>query len=167
MAAIRGWVYIITNKAMPGLVKVGFSTKDPVLRASELNHTGAPHPFEVAFDILVEEPRDVEQKVHDTLREKREGKEWFRCSVEEAIYAIDSVGPCMPETRSSRYEEIHILDRVNPWADSETLLDYVWSILSLPEGRQKQEALRQFKEIPKEREMMHKIRRERGMLRED
>jgi hypothetical protein len=167
MAAIRGWVYIITNKAMPGLVKVGFSTKDPALRAADLNHSGAPHPFEVAFDILVEEPRDVEQKVHDALRGKREGKEWFRCSVEEAIYAIDSVEPCIPETRSSRYDEFHMLDLVDPWSDPEILLRHLWSILSLPDGRQKQEALRWFKEIPKQRETMDKILRERGMLRED
>jgi hypothetical protein len=34
--AIRGWVYVIFNEAMPDLVKVGYSTKDPNLRAEEL-----------------------------------------------------------------------------------------------------------------------------------
>ena len=42
---MKGWVYVISNQAMPDLVKVGFSTKDPTLRASELNHTGSPHPY--------------------------------------------------------------------------------------------------------------------------
>ncbi|HPA47526.1 MAG TPA: GIY-YIG nuclease family protein [bacterium] len=42
---MKGWVYIIANKAMPGLVKVGYSMKDPELRAAELNNTGSPHPY--------------------------------------------------------------------------------------------------------------------------
>lgn len=85
---MRGWVYLITNKAMPDLVKIGFSTKDPVLRAEELNHTGAPHPYEVVYDLLVINPYQIEQQTHKFLAEKREGKEWFRCSIAEAVAAI-------------------------------------------------------------------------------
>lgn len=87
---IRGWVYVITNKAMPGLVKIGYSTKDPTLRAQELGHTGNPHPYVVEFDILVEKPRDIEQTIHSSMREQREGKEWFRCTVEEAIRVVNA-----------------------------------------------------------------------------
>ena len=88
---MKGWVYVITNKAMPGIIKVGYSMKDPELRAAELNHTGSPHPYVVDYEVLVEEPRDIEQAAHGRLRDKREGKEWFRCSTEEAIAAIKSV----------------------------------------------------------------------------
>ncbi len=76
---------------MPGLIKVGFSMKDPDIRAVELNHTGSPHPYIVDYEVLVEEPRNVEQTVHGRLRGQREGKEWFRCSTEEAIASIKSV----------------------------------------------------------------------------
>lgn len=65
--SIRGWVYVLSNKAMPGLVKVGYSTKDPVLRIDELSGTGLPYAFELEYDALVGEPRDVEQKVHKRL----------------------------------------------------------------------------------------------------
>ena len=85
---MKGWVYVITNKAMPGVVKIGFSLKDPELRASELNHTGAPHPYEVAYEALVEDPRDIEQRTHKALSDRSEGKEWFRLTVEEAVVAI-------------------------------------------------------------------------------
>jgi len=85
---MRGWVYIITNKSMPGLVKVGYSTKDPQLRAEELNHTGSPHPYTTVYDALVMHPYQIEQQVHKLLVEKKEGKEWFRCSISEAISAI-------------------------------------------------------------------------------
>ena len=85
---MRGWVYIITNKAMPGLIKVGYTMKDPELRAAELHHTGAPHPYNVDYDVLVENPREIEQQVHCHLNNKKEGKEWFRCTIKDAITAI-------------------------------------------------------------------------------
>jgi len=92
-AKIRGWVYVITNRAMPQLVKVGFSTKDPHLRAKELGSTGTPHPYLVAYDVLVYAPRNLERRVHERLAHMREGKEWFRCSVAQAIAAIQTLDP--------------------------------------------------------------------------
>ncbi len=70
---MKGWVYVISNKAMPGLIKVGFSMKDTEIRANELNHTGTPHPYVVEYDVLVESPRDVEQNIHKKLHAKQEG----------------------------------------------------------------------------------------------
>ncbi len=88
---MKGWVYVITNRSMPGLVKIGYSMKDPDLRAGELDHSGTPHPYVVEYDVLVEEPREIEQKAHSNLAHIREGKEWFRCSPEEAVVAIQTV----------------------------------------------------------------------------
>jgi len=88
---VRGWVYIISNEAMPGLIKVGYSTKDPVLRADELSHTGSPREYVVEYDLLVTEPRDIEQKVHQSLANVREGKEWFRCKISHAVETIRSL----------------------------------------------------------------------------
>jgi hypothetical protein len=85
---MKGWVYIITNKSMPNLLKVGFSTKDPALRAQELHTTGVPHRFIVEYDALVNEPRVVEEKTHTLLRAYHENKEWFRCDITTAIIAI-------------------------------------------------------------------------------
>lgn len=87
---IKGWVYVISNPAMPGIIKVGYSTKDPAMRAQELNHTGSPHPYSVQYETLVWEPYSLEQRVHKVLYSKLEGKEWFRCTVHEAIAAIQS-----------------------------------------------------------------------------
>lgn len=53
---MKGWVYIITNEAMPNLLKVGFSTKDPELRANELHTTGVPYRYVVEYEALVNEP---------------------------------------------------------------------------------------------------------------
>ena len=72
---MRGWVYVIATKSMPDLLKVGFSLKDPNLRAGELGRTGLPHPYEVLYEVMVSQPRDVEQRAHQKLKGQREGKE--------------------------------------------------------------------------------------------
>lgn len=88
---MKGWVYIISNQAMPDLIKIGFSTKDPALLASELNHTGSPHPYVVDYEVLIDHPRDIERKVHRKLSGYREGREWLRCAPEFAISAIQQI----------------------------------------------------------------------------
>lgn len=92
---VRGWVYVMHNEAMPDLVKVGFTLKDPVLRAAELDHTGTPVAPKVVYEVFIDSPRDVEQGAHARLRSTHAGKEWFRCSPNEAISAIrDTISEC-------------------------------------------------------------------------
>jgi hypothetical protein len=93
---VRGWVYVITNEAMPGLVKIGFSRKDPKLRAAELGGTGSPCPYVVEYDALLPQPQEVESRIHLALAHCRiqsqadtpVGTEWFRCSRDVAVEAI-------------------------------------------------------------------------------
>ncbi len=84
----RGWVYVMTNKAMPGIVKIGFSTEDPKRRALRLSGTGVPHAYHVKYELVVKYPQRIEQKAHARLFHRKEGKEWFRCTIEEAIREI-------------------------------------------------------------------------------
>ncbi len=98
---IRGWVYVMTNKSMPGLVKIGASTKDPTERARELRGTNNPHDFVVEYDLLTFEPFAVEKSVHEHLIQTRilgsgQGREFFRCSVDEAVLAIRSITKEIP-----------------------------------------------------------------------
>jgi T5orf172 domain len=104
---MKGWVYVITNKAMPGLVKVGYSMNDPEGRAVGLANTGSPHRYIVDYEMLVEQPFRVEQEAHVRLAELREGREWFRCSVEEAVAAIQSVAGA-----DSQFESFKRADRI-------------------------------------------------------
>jgi cyclophilin family peptidyl-prolyl cis-trans isomerase len=85
---VKGYVYVIVTKSTPDLVKVGFSLKDPELRAIELGNTGSPHPYSVAYEIYVDNPRMIEQQTHQLLKECHEGKEWFKCSVSDAVKTI-------------------------------------------------------------------------------
>ena len=91
MAEAEGWVYVLTNEAMPGLVKIGFSLKDPTLRAEDLSkETGIPMPFVVAYKALVVSPREVEHLVHLDLKRDRVNnqREFFRCRPFDAIECI-------------------------------------------------------------------------------
>jgi uncharacterized protein with PIN domain len=91
--AVRGYVYVMTSKSLPELVKVGYSLKEPTLRAIELSSTGVPHPFVVAYDVFVFNPKEVEQAVHRKFRNegRHESKEFFRTSVADAIVRIKQV----------------------------------------------------------------------------
>ena len=85
---MKGWIYIITNKSMPNLVKVGYSTEDPEIKANALYSAAVPYPYVVEYDALVNEPSEIEQKTHEILEDYSENNEWFRCDVIEAVVAI-------------------------------------------------------------------------------
>lgn len=81
-----GYVYVLVNDAMPGMVKIGFTARTPTERAKELsNSTGIPKPFDVAFIIRIKgDAALVERACHAELKTKRQGKEFFAISVSEA-----------------------------------------------------------------------------------
>lgn len=85
-SSLEGWVYLLTNPAMPGLVKVGFTTGDPKERARQLDSTGLPKKFVVAYALFVEHPARIEARVHKELAKLRISpkREFFRCSVDAA-----------------------------------------------------------------------------------
>ena len=87
---MKGWVYIFTNKAMPDLIKLGHTTREPEARVKELLSTGLPHPFIVEYKALVDESHKTEQKAHKILKYCRENKdrEFFRCDIATGIEAI-------------------------------------------------------------------------------
>ncbi|WP_201496458.1 GIY-YIG nuclease family protein [Rubrivivax sp. A210] len=92
---MRGWVYVITNEAMPGLVKVGFTTRDPAQRASDLDASGIPFKYQVAFALQVSDCRTVERIAHGELKQYKARKEWFKCSAWTAVEAVTSAGQQM------------------------------------------------------------------------
>ena len=89
-----GFVYVMTNRSMPGLVKVGMSAKNPALRAKDddLTSTGVPTPFEVQYSALFDDMRKAEKLAHQNLSQYHYNKEFFKTDIATAIYAIESVG---------------------------------------------------------------------------
>ena len=86
-----GWVYVLVNPSMPGVVKVGMTTGTPERRARELSAaTGVPRPFSVASAVRVRDPRGVEAAAHRALDARRVNRrrEFFRASPAEAERAV-------------------------------------------------------------------------------
>lgn len=97
-------VYILTNEAMPGLVKVG-RTEDLSTRISSLNSsTGVPLPFECYFAAEVDDCVKLEKILHQLFSENRINpkREFFKVEPERVILAISignfkEVKPGLPE----------------------------------------------------------------------
>jgi hypothetical protein len=85
-----GFVYILTNVAMPGMVKVGYTRRLSEDRARHLQTTGGPLPFSVEYRALSSHPADVERRSHELLSSHRINarREYFRVTVAEAEAAV-------------------------------------------------------------------------------
>jgi hypothetical protein len=81
-----GYVYILTNDAMPGVVKIGRTSREVDVRAAELWQTGVPTPFSVYAQARTCDCVDLERLVHDDLKGERvhQSREFFRIDPEVA-----------------------------------------------------------------------------------
>ena len=88
-----GFVYILANESMPGLVKIGKTKRMPTERSLELFTTGVPQPFVVKFAMFTSNMNSLESDVHDELSDHRVSlsREFFRIDVDEAIGRLISV----------------------------------------------------------------------------
>ena len=110
-------VYVLTNPAMPGLVKIGFTSReDPSHRMDELHTTGVPLPFE-CFRALEVEDDEVGKRLEKALKQAftkyrvNPNREFFELEPEEAA-AVLEVFPGEDVTPQIR-EETGELDPTN------------------------------------------------------
>ena len=90
-----GTVYLLTNEAMPGLVKIGKTTnEDPQVRMGSLYTTGVPVPFECALAMKVEDPAAVERALHVAFGPNRVNprREFFRIDPEQSVAVLELLG---------------------------------------------------------------------------
>jgi hypothetical protein len=81
-------VYVLTNPAMPNLVKIGKTTQLEVdARMRQLYSTGVPFPFECAFACQVKDATEVEKALHIAFRKNRlnPNREFFEIDPEQVI----------------------------------------------------------------------------------
>src|SRR5690242_17526452 len=94
-----GIVYILTNEAMPGYVKIGLTQQNDVgERVRQLDNTSLPMPFECYFAAHVPDCRKVERTLHFVFGERRarRNREFFTIEPDLAkaiieLVAIDQV----------------------------------------------------------------------------
>lgn len=87
----RGYIYCLSNPSIPGLLKIGMTSRTPEARAKELYTTGVAVPFNIEFTWQVDNPLQKEKQIHNLLANCRvESREFFRISVDEAIRLINT-----------------------------------------------------------------------------
>jgi len=88
---MEGIIYLLSNPAMPGIIKIGKTTKEDVkVRMKELYASGVPLPFECVYAARVTNIDEVEKALHmafspDRLNPKRE---FFEIEAGQAIAII-------------------------------------------------------------------------------
>lgn len=104
-----GYIYILINKSLEGLIKIGSTTLGVKERARQLSSsTGVPTPFIVAYEIYVEDCINFEKQIHNQLSEFRvnPNREFFRYPLHKAIELIQSLNKA--ETDIDVFEAIEI-----------------------------------------------------------
>ena len=88
-------VYILTNPGMPGLVKIGKTTRQDVMqRMKELYSSGVPYPFECVYATEVDDCTIVEKALHTAFHPNRVNpkREFFSIEPEQALAILKLVG---------------------------------------------------------------------------
>ena len=96
---------------MPGLIKIGYTTRTAEDRARELYEgaLGVPKPFVVVHINDCEEPRELEAAVHERLARDRinKNREFFKCSADDAYQLVKDLH------KESQQERKPLLSREN------------------------------------------------------
>lgn len=111
-------VYVLTNPAMPGIVKIGKTNRDnPQVRMNELYSTGVPLPFECAIAIETEDEQAaaIEKALHTAFSPQRvnPSREFFEIEPlqVEAILRIYPGKDVTPQVNRETEEELDASDR--------------------------------------------------------
>tara|TARA_Y100001933_G_scaffold210708_1_gene215026 strand:- start:174 stop:782 length:609 start_codon:yes stop_codon:yes gene_type:complete len=101
---MEGTVYVLTNPAMPNMVKIGKTTRDVELRLADLYSTGVPLPFECEYAAKVKDVDKTEKAFHTAFEPSRVNpkREFFNINPEQAIavlalMAIEDVTPIIQD----------------------------------------------------------------------
>ena len=87
---VEGYVYVVSNPAYPGYVKIGYAG-DCGKRLSQFQ-TGSPYrDYEMLAYAYTTKKREAETWMHELFAAHRVGGEWFLVSVTEAVAALEMI----------------------------------------------------------------------------
>lgn len=106
-------VYVLSNSAMPGLVKIGYTAEQDVeTRIAQLYTTGVPVPFEIEYAHQVPNALELEKALHLAFAPYRvhSRREFFKIAPEQAtailrIFPGEDVTPELTETENEAIDE--------------------------------------------------------------
>jgi hypothetical protein len=84
-------VYILTNEAMPGYIKIGRTSTSVEQRMKELDKTSTPLPFQCYYAARVEDDQKLERTLHAAFGDHRvrPSREFFRLDPYKARVVIE------------------------------------------------------------------------------
>lgn len=152
--SFSGYVYLLTNPSMPGLVKIGKTTSSPSQRMKELHTTGVPKPFELECAFSVEDCTNCERAAHVALAKHRiPGREFFEVSVEVALKKIIPVlGDYSVHFAKSEYGIEDLAARIKRWQEAKRIEE------NKRREKKRQHALTEQQRHQKEGEIEQKLR---------
>lgn len=114
----RGYVYVLSNPAMPGYLKIGYSCNGGIQRGKAIEGTGVPLPFKLEFEIFVDDAPSLEKQTHLLLADVRvsNDREFFQCNPSDAIAAVLE---CYVESRGKKTvwaDEVEAIEAALTWA---------------------------------------------------
>lgn len=114
MANNDGYIYILINKFVPNIYKIGFTKRNPIERAKEISRaTGVAGEWEVARDWPVAEAYQTEQYIFAEFRAYRLDKrgEMFDFQGKEVEYVIKKMDSLLLKKQQKLKDYIDKLDR--------------------------------------------------------
>lgn len=119
----KGYVYVLINPSIKGMVKIGKTTRTPEERAKELSlATGVPTPFVVAYESCFINCSKAELFVHDYLGKHgyrvSNNREFFELPIKDAIDAIIMASNTLEQCTSlEKINSEHDEENREPWSD--------------------------------------------------
>jgi T5orf172 domain len=92
--ADTGWVYILSTREIPDLLKIGMTTRSVEERVQEINRaTGVVIPFGVRSCWRVKQPANAERLLHQEFQDQRirNDREFFRIKFFQAHFRISEM----------------------------------------------------------------------------
>ena len=110
-----GYIYILINPSIDGMVKIGKTTRDPDSRAKELSQaTGVATPFYVAFSIEVADCHSAEDYVHEVLEwngfKRAPNREFFQMTLRDAIEVLMAADRALKEHHGNESRKMPATD---------------------------------------------------------
>lgn len=89
----KGILYVLTNDAMPGIVKIG-KTNDIKQRLTSLDSTSVPVPFRCHYAVETDNYEFKEKRVHDAFSDYRirPNREFFKIAPERVVSVLCMLG---------------------------------------------------------------------------
>lgn len=111
---MEGFVYVMSNRSMPNIYKIGCTSRNPIERANDLYTTGVPTPFIVEYCIYIENFQYIEKEIHKSLINYNFNKEFFKYDLIKCILEIKRIA-IQHYSYKEKYYNKHLKSQVEGW----------------------------------------------------